>query len=178
MLLKTIEPIHKKNMMQCRVDVNGKSEKLVVRFSSKSKLTAEQLFEKSMKLLLKAKIIKKSVKVVCEKKKDKVVKETTNKSTKSNKTNTTKKVKTNKEVEPKKLESKRVVKTKIKTTSKNKTDKKSISAKPVTITVYGNKKTFKNKKEAIKYFEECMEYCDPQSSEYARYSNIVTELLG
>lgn len=47
----------------------------------------------------------------------------------------------------------------------------------VKVTCYGKEMTFKSKKEAIRYFNEGMDFCDPDSSEYERYATIVSKLL-
>lgn len=46
----------------------------------------------------------------------------------------------------------------------------------VTVTCYGKTETYKSKKEAISFFKEGMMWCDPGSSEYARYATIVMKL--
>ena len=46
----------------------------------------------------------------------------------------------------------------------------------ITVICYGQKKVFETKEDAIRFFEEGMMFCDPFSSEFARYGNIVFRL--
>jgi hypothetical protein len=46
----------------------------------------------------------------------------------------------------------------------------------VTVTCYGTTQVFKSRKKAIDFFEEGMMWCDPGSSEFSRYANIVMQL--
>lgn len=45
----------------------------------------------------------------------------------------------------------------------------------VVVTCYGNTKEY-NREEAIDHFTEGMLWCDPGSSEFSRYANIVSQL--
>lgn len=47
----------------------------------------------------------------------------------------------------------------------------------VKVTCYGQTKTYTTAKKAIKEFMEGMLWCDPNSSEYARYAIIVHRLM-
>lgn len=47
----------------------------------------------------------------------------------------------------------------------------------VKVTCYGETKIYPSAKEAIEYFKEGMLWCDPNSSEFARYATIVARLM-
>lgn len=48
--------------------------------------------------------------------------------------------------------------------------------KEIEVTCYGKKQTFKTKKEAIDFFEECLDWCDLGSCEAGRYMTILQQL--
>ena len=46
----------------------------------------------------------------------------------------------------------------------------------IEVTCYNTKHTFKTKKEAIQFFEECLDFCDLGSCEAGRYMRIIRGL--
>lgn len=42
---------------------------------------------------------------------------------------------------------------------------------------YNTLHVFNHKKDAISFFKECCDYCDPNSSEFSRYASILVDLL-
>lgn len=58
-----------------------------------------------------------------------------------------------------------------------KSDYKSVNTTPtVRVTCYDETEEYKSAEEAIAHFKEGMSYCDPGSSEFARYASIVAQL--
>lgn len=51
-----------------------------------------------------------------------------------------------------------------------------MSKEKIKVSVYDILKEFNSSAEAIEYFEKGCEYCDPNSSEYARYKYIIFQL--